>query len=56
VRVLIVEDEWQLAAALQRGLEAEGFTVDVAHDRITGLRQATRSPTTSSCSTSCCRA
>ena len=44
MRVLIVEDERRLAAALQRGLEAEGFAVDVAHDGITGLRQATRSP------------
>jgi DNA-binding response OmpR family regulator len=39
-----VEDERRLAAALQRGLEADGFAVDVAHDGITGLRQATRSP------------
>ncbi|RAG81944.1 DNA-binding response regulator [Streptacidiphilus pinicola] len=44
MRVLIVEDERRLAAALQRGLEAEGFAVDVAHDGITGLRQAGRSP------------
>ncbi|WP_042426412.1 response regulator transcription factor [Streptacidiphilus anmyonensis] len=44
MRVLIVEDERRLAAALQRGLEADGFAVDVAHDGITGLRQATRSP------------
>ncbi len=39
-----MEDERRLAAALQRGLEADGFSVDVAHDGITGLRQATRSP------------
>ncbi|WP_042387124.1 response regulator transcription factor [Streptacidiphilus melanogenes] len=44
MRVLIVEDERRLAAALQRGLEADGFAVDVAYDGITGLRQATRSP------------
>ncbi|SEK58385.1 response regulator transcription factor [Streptacidiphilus jiangxiensis] len=44
MRVLIVEDERRLAAALQRGLEAEGFAVDIAHDGVTGLRQATRSP------------
>ena len=30
VRVLVVEDEVRLSAALKRGLEAEGFTVDVA--------------------------
>jgi two-component system OmpR family response regulator len=37
VRVLIVEDEVSLAAGIRRGLEAEGFTVDVAHDGLDGL-------------------
>jgi len=37
MRVLVVEDERRLAAALQRGLQAEGFTVDVAHDGPQGL-------------------
>ena len=37
MRVLVVEDEKRLAAALQRGLRAEGFTVDVAHDGNQGL-------------------
>jgi len=32
VRVLVVEDEKGLAAALKRGLESEGFAVDVALD------------------------
>jgi DNA-binding response OmpR family regulator len=41
MRVLVVDDEVRLAAALQRGLEAEGFTVDVAHDGIDGLWHAT---------------
>jgi DNA-binding response OmpR family regulator len=41
MRVLVVDDEVRLAAALQRGLEAEGFTVDVSHDGIDGLWQAT---------------
>ena len=31
MRLLIVEDEVRLASALQRGLTAEGFTVDIAH-------------------------
>ncbi|MBF9070856.1 response regulator transcription factor [Streptacidiphilus fuscans] len=44
MRVLVVEDERRLAAALQRGLETEGFSVDVAHDGLAGLRQATRQP------------
>ena len=30
VRILVVEDDKQLAAGLRRGLEAEGYAVDVA--------------------------
>jgi DNA-binding response OmpR family regulator len=41
VRLLIVEDEVRLASALQRGLGAEGFTVDVAHTGPDGLHAAT---------------
>ena len=41
MRVLVVEDEVRLADALQRGLQAEGFTVDVAHDGEEGLHLAT---------------
>ncbi|MCW2785531.1 MAG: response regulator receiver [Marmoricola sp.] len=37
MRILVVEDEKRLAAALQTGLEAEGFAVDVAHDGGEGL-------------------
>ncbi|MFD9130479.1 response regulator transcription factor [Kitasatospora sp. NPDC059571] len=44
MRVLVVEDERRLAAALQRGLETEGFAVDVAHDGLTGLNLAGRTP------------
>jgi two-component system OmpR family response regulator len=40
VRVLVVEDEARLAAALQRGLQAEGFAVDVAGDGLDGLELA----------------
>jgi DNA-binding response OmpR family regulator len=36
VRVLLVEDEVDLAESLRRGLTNEGFVVDVAHDGITG--------------------
>ena len=32
MRLLVVEDEARLARALQRGLTADGFTVDVAGD------------------------
>jgi two-component system OmpR family response regulator len=37
VRLLVVEDEQRLARALQRGLAAEGFAVDLAHDGLRGL-------------------
>ncbi|GIJ47729.1 DNA-binding response regulator [Virgisporangium aliadipatigenens] len=40
MRLLVVEDEQRLAKALQRGLSAEGFAVDVAHDGPTGLELA----------------
>jgi DNA-binding response OmpR family regulator len=40
VRLLVVEDEVRLAAALRRGLQAEGFTVDLAHDGVEGLHLA----------------
>jgi DNA-binding response OmpR family regulator len=40
VRLLVVEDEQRLAAALKRGLQAEGFAVDVAGDGPTGLELA----------------
>jgi two-component system OmpR family response regulator len=40
MRVLLVEDEEHLAQAVQRGLAAESFRVDVAHDGPTGLTKA----------------
>jgi two-component system OmpR family response regulator len=40
VRLLVVEDESRLAAALQRGLAAEGFAVDVASNGPSGLDAA----------------
>jgi DNA-binding response OmpR family regulator len=40
MRVLVVEDERRMAAALQRGLQAEGFAVDLAHDGEDGLHMA----------------
>ncbi|MFK4266258.1 response regulator transcription factor [Streptomyces milbemycinicus] len=40
MRLLIVEDEKRLATALARGLAAEGFAVDVAHDGVSGLHMA----------------
>jgi DNA-binding response OmpR family regulator len=44
VRVLVVEDEKQLAAGLRTGLEAEGFAVDVAFDGTDGLWMAREHP------------
>jgi two-component system, OmpR family, response regulator len=40
VRLLVVEDELRLGAALRRGLTAEGFLVDVATDGPGGLEAA----------------
>lgn len=40
MRVLVVEDEEKVAAAVERGLVAEGFAVDVALDGVDGLWMA----------------
>ena len=40
MRVLVVEDEKRLASGLRRGLEAEGFAVDVVLDGTDGLWMA----------------
>ncbi|MBO0900916.1 response regulator transcription factor [Cellulomonas sp. zg-ZUI222] len=40
MRVLVVDDEVGLVHALRRGLTAEGFAVDAAHDGATGLAMA----------------
>jgi DNA-binding response OmpR family regulator len=37
VKLLLVEDDTKIGAAVRRGLEAEGFVVDLAHDGIDGL-------------------
>ncbi|MFJ9947855.1 response regulator [Kitasatospora sp. NPDC091207] len=42
MEILVVEDDPQVAAAVRRGLEAEGYTVDLAPDGLTGLRLARR--------------
>jgi DNA-binding response OmpR family regulator len=41
VKLLVVEDDRAIAGALRRGLEREGFTVEVAHDGDDGLWLAT---------------
>jgi DNA-binding response OmpR family regulator len=42
VRLLLVEDETRMARALASGLNADGFTVDVADDGEDGLLRATQ--------------
>ncbi len=41
MKVLVVEDDKKIATALKRGLEAEGFTVEVSFDGDDGLWRAT---------------
>jgi DNA-binding response OmpR family regulator len=41
MKVLLIEDDKRIATAVKRGLENEGFTVDVAFDGLDGLWQAT---------------
>jgi two-component system OmpR family response regulator len=40
MRILVVDDEVRLADGVRRGLEAEGFAVDVAHNGVDGLWRA----------------
>src|SRR4051794_15339096 len=40
MRLLVVEDQLRLARALRRGLEAEGFVVDLEADGVAGLEAA----------------
>jgi two-component system, OmpR family, response regulator len=40
VKVLMVEDDRKIATAVRRGLEAEGFTVELAEDGLEGRWQA----------------
>ncbi len=44
MRVLVVDDDKHLARAIKRGLEGEGFAVDVAFDGPDGLWRAQESP------------
>lgn len=40
MQILIIEDEVKLAQYLQKGLREEGYSVDMAHDGVTGLEAA----------------
>ncbi len=44
MKILVVEDETRLAAALDRGLQAEGFAVDTVGDGVEALWRATEYP------------
>ena len=41
MKLLVIEDDRKVAAAVARGLRAEGFTVEVAHDGLDGRWRAT---------------
>ncbi len=41
MKILVVEDDVRIAAAVRRGLVAEGFSVEVCHDGDEGLWKAT---------------
>ena len=44
MRILIVEDEPRLATVVRRGLQEQGYAVDIAHDGEDGLRLAEQEP------------
>ena len=44
MRLLVVEDELRLAQGLRKGLEAEGFAVDVVHSGTDGIWMARENP------------
>jgi len=41
MKLLLIEDDRKIATAVKRGLEGDGFTVDVAYDGVDGLWMAT---------------
>ncbi len=43
MKLLLIEDDKKIATAIKRGLEGEGFTVEVSFDGTDGLWQATES-------------
>src|ERR1700725_381 len=44
MRILVVEDSVKMAAVLKRGLEEEGYAVDVAGTGVDGLWMAAENP------------
>jgi two-component system alkaline phosphatase synthesis response regulator PhoP len=43
-RILVVDDEPDFAAIVQRNLEKEGFEVDVAYDGVEGMEKVAKNP------------
>ena len=43
MRILVVEDEKKVASFIQRGLEGEGFSVEVAYDGESGVEMGSKS-------------
>jgi len=43
-RILVVDDEPDFAAIVQRNLEKEGFSVEVAYDGVEGMEKVTANP------------
>ena len=43
-RILVVDDEPDFAAIVQRNLEKEGFEVDVAYDGVEGMEKVASNP------------
>ena len=41
MKVLLIEDDKKIATAIKRGLEGDGFTVEIAFDGIDGQWMAT---------------
>ena len=44
MRVLVIEDEKKTASFIRKALQAEGYAVDVCHDRDEGLVAPTTTP------------
>lgn len=51
MRILVIEDEPKLGDYLKKGLEENGYVVDIARDGIEGRYLATEGNTHWSCST-----
>lgn len=55
MRILIVEDDRDLAAALDDALRFEGYATRVAYNGLEAVRMLPSNPSTSCCSTATCR-